>query len=114
MDSQLDWTSADLAIGPGPSDTDLSRWRVVVRPTPSYDRSMSVEHDEMNGGLNRLSARERQVLELTSRGMTNRQVALDLSISVHAVKFHLGGVYRKLGVANRTQATMLLYSHGYS
>ena len=42
---------------------------------------------------------------MASRGMTNRQVAGDLCVSVHAVKFHLGSVYRKLGVANRTQAT---------
>jgi len=52
------------------------------------------------------------VLDLASRGMTNRQVAFDLCVSVHAVKFHLGSVYRKLGVANRTQATMLLYRYG--
>ena len=74
---------------------------------------MSVEHDETQGRLDRLSARERQVLEMASRGMTNGQVARDLCVSVHAVKFHLGGVYRKLGVANRTQATMLLYRYGY-
>jgi DNA-binding CsgD family transcriptional regulator len=74
---------------------------------------MSVEYDETQGRLDRLSARERQVLEMASRGMTNGQVARDLCVSVHAVKFHLGGVYRKLGVANRTQATMLLYRYGY-
>ena len=74
---------------------------------------MSVEYDETQGRLDRLSARERQVLEMASRGMTNGQVARDLCVSVHAVNFHLGGVYRKLGVANRTQATMLLYRYGY-
>jgi DNA-binding CsgD family transcriptional regulator len=72
-----------------------------------------MEHDESEGRLARLSARERQVLEMASRGMTNTQVARDLSVSVHVIKFHLGGVYRKLGVANRTQATMLLYRYRY-
>jgi DNA-binding NarL/FixJ family response regulator len=52
----------------------------------------------------RLSPREREVIELASSGMTNRQIALRLQVSVHAVKFHLAATYDKLGVANRTQA----------
>jgi DNA-binding CsgD family transcriptional regulator len=55
-------------------------------------------------GLERLSARETQVLEETALGLTNEQVAARLDVTVHAVKFHLGGIYRKLGVANRTEA----------
>ena len=45
------------------------------------------------------------MLELATHGLTNRQVAERLGISVHAVKFHLAGIYRKLEVANRTEAT---------
>lgn len=52
-----------------------------------------------------LSPREQQVLERTARGSTNAQTAMELSISTHAVKFHLASIYRKLGVANRTEAT---------
>jgi DNA-binding NarL/FixJ family response regulator len=52
----------------------------------------------------RLSPREIQVLELASRGLTNGEVAAGLNVSVHAVKFHLAAIYRKLGVANRTEA----------
>ena len=44
------------------------------------------------------------MLELASRGWTNSEVAAGLNVSVHAVKFHLAAVYRKLGVANRTEA----------
>ncbi len=51
-----------------------------------------------------LSARELKVLELTAQGMTNARVASDLAVTVHAVKFHLASIYRKLGVANRTEA----------
>jgi DNA-binding NarL/FixJ family response regulator len=53
----------------------------------------------------RLSPRESEVLELATHGLTNRQVAERLGVSVHAVKFHLAGIYRKLEVANRTEAT---------
>ena len=55
----------------------------------------------------RLSARELQVLEAAAQGLTNAEVALRLEVSVHAVKFHLASVYRKLGVANRTEAAYL-------
>lgn len=52
-----------------------------------------------------LSRREREVMQCASQGMTNPQIAAELSVSTHAVKFHLASIYRKLGVANRTEAT---------
>ena len=58
-------------------------------------------------GALRLSARERDVLSLASRGLTNGQIADELSVSVHGVKFHLGSIFRKLGVENRTAAAAL-------
>jgi DNA-binding CsgD family transcriptional regulator len=53
-----------------------------------------------------LTPREIEVLDLASLGMTNQQIADRLGVTVHAVKFHLAGVYRKLGVANRTEAVV--------
>ena len=53
-----------------------------------------------------LSPREAQVMQLMREGMTNRQIASHLSVTVHAVKFHLASIYRKLGVHNRTEATV--------
>ena len=55
-----------------------------------------------------LSPRETEVLELISKGLTNSQIAKGLGLSIHAVKFHLASVYRKLGVANRTEAVVVL------
>jgi DNA-binding CsgD family transcriptional regulator len=54
-----------------------------------------------------LSPREMQVLDMASLGLTNGQIASRLHVSIHAVKFHLAAVYRKLGVANRTEAAFL-------
>jgi DNA-binding CsgD family transcriptional regulator len=54
-----------------------------------------------------LSSRELEVLEMTSAGRTNSEVAERLNLTVHAVKFHLRSVYRKLGVANRTEAAVV-------
>jgi DNA-binding CsgD family transcriptional regulator len=54
-----------------------------------------------------LSAREAQVLEMMSLGLTNRQIATRLDVTTHGVKFHLASIYRKLGVANRTEAAVV-------
>lgn len=54
-----------------------------------------------------LSAREAQVLEMASLGLTNVQIADRLHVTIHAVKFHLAAVYRKLGVTNRTEAAFV-------
>jgi DNA-binding CsgD family transcriptional regulator len=51
-----------------------------------------------------LSPRELEVLEMTSRGLTNVEVGAHLNLSVHGVKFHLASIYRKLHVSNRTEA----------
>ena len=53
-----------------------------------------------------LTRREHQVLEYTAQGLTNAQIARELHVTTHAVKFHLLAIYRKLGVANRTQAVV--------
>jgi LuxR family maltose regulon positive regulatory protein len=51
-----------------------------------------------------LTPRELQVLNLVAQGRSNRQIAVQLSISPHTVKWHAGNIYGKLSVANRTQA----------
>ena len=58
------------------------------------------------GSRNGFSSREIEVLELASQGMTNPQIAGRLELSVHAIKFHLASIYRKLGAANRTEAAV--------
>jgi DNA-binding CsgD family transcriptional regulator len=62
---------------------------------------------EYDSRMIRLSPREREVLELATRGLTNGQIAERLFVTVHAVKFHLTSVYRKLGVPNRTAAAFV-------
>ena len=59
-----------------------------------------------------LTARELEVLEMVSRGLPNRAVAEELFLSDQTVKRHLRKVYRKLGVANRTEAARTAYSLG--
>jgi DNA-binding NarL/FixJ family response regulator len=57
-------------------------------------------------GIELLSARERQVIQHLAAGMTNREIALTLSLSPHTVKNYLFRIFDKLGVSSRTE---LLY-----
>lgn len=51
-----------------------------------------------------LTPREREMLAALAGGLTNQQMAAQLSISLNTVKFHLKNLYDKLGVNNRAQA----------
>lgn len=53
-----------------------------------------------------LSARETEVVAMATLGLTNAQIAERLNVTNHAIKFHLASIYRKLGVANRTEAAV--------
>ena len=79
--------------------------------------TLVMDHSAFNGnsnaGVRGLSPRERDVLALASRGLTNGQIADRLSLSVHGVKFHLGAIFRKLGVENRTAAAALYLSESH-
>ncbi|MBY4403765.1 response regulator transcription factor [Rhodococcus fascians] len=52
--------------------------------------------------LERLTPRERDVLELMAQGLTNARIAADLFISVSSVEKHINAVFDKLGLANST------------
>jgi NarL family two-component system response regulator LiaR len=56
---------------------------------------------------NDLTEREREVLALLAAGLSNVEVARELTVSVSTVKYHLRGIYSKLGAANRAEAVAL-------
>jgi DNA-binding NarL/FixJ family response regulator len=51
-----------------------------------------------------LTARETEVLELLSQGLSNKLIARRLNISEHTVKFHVSSIYTKLDASSRTDA----------
>jgi DNA-binding NarL/FixJ family response regulator len=53
-----------------------------------------------------LSTREIEVLRLAAQGMANKQIGRKLGISESTVKVHLGNVFRRIGVADRTSAAL--------
>jgi DNA-binding NarL/FixJ family response regulator len=58
-----------------------------------------------------LSAREREVLLLVAEGLANKQIATRLGIAERTVKVHLGSVFRRIGVADRTSAALWARDH---
>ena len=56
-----------------------------------------------------LTDRELEILKLVAEGYTNGRIARELWVTEQTVKFHLSNTYRKLGVANRTEASR--YAH---
>ncbi|OYQ67035.1 DNA-binding response regulator [Pseudanabaena sp. SR411] len=70
--------------------------------------------EKLSERLNRpqLSNRELDVLKLVAQGKTNQQIATELYISESTVKYHINSVLSKLGVSDRTQATLIAIKRG--
>jgi DNA-binding NarL/FixJ family response regulator len=58
-----------------------------------------------------LTDRELEILRLVAEGYTNGRIARELWVTEQTVKFHLSNTYRKLGVANRTEASRYAHLH---
>jgi DNA-binding NarL/FixJ family response regulator len=67
------------------------------------------ERPSVDAGLTR---REIEILQLVAEGYSNAQLARMLWVTEQTVKFHLSNIYRKLGVANRTEASRWAQVHG--
>ena len=68
---------------------------------------------EEPSALDQLTQRELEVLKLAAKGMTNREIGHELTISVRTVQVHLSNVFGKLGVGSRTEAVLYALRRGW-
>jgi DNA-binding NarL/FixJ family response regulator len=91
-----------VARGEGYLHSSVTR-DFLDRVKPLADRSLAAD---------RLTDREREVLELLADGRSTRQIAEQLYLGEETVKTHLGHIYQKLGVGDRVQAVALALRRG--
>jgi DNA-binding NarL/FixJ family response regulator len=60
-----------------------------------------------------LSAREKEVLQLAARGLSNQNIADELCLSLRTVQAHLGHIFNKLNVGSRTEAVVHALKEGW-
>jgi DNA-binding NarL/FixJ family response regulator len=80
----------------------------------SHAAGLALPDDRLDEVRRLLTPGELAVLESLARGLVNKQIAVELEIAQQTVKFHLTNVYRKLGVANRTEAIKYAFDCGLS
>lgn len=73
----------------------------------------AVPHDEYEDAkIDRLTDREREVIQLIGQGLRNQQIADKLFISVITVRHHLSSIFNKLDVGDRFELAIYSYRHG--
>ena len=100
---------ADIYIEKSAGATEIANaLRTILQP-PS-------EFDELDGGqgapLTKLSKRQKQLIVMLDKGLSNREIAETLGISEHTVKVHLWRLFRRLGVKSRTQTLHFARTNG--
>jgi DNA-binding NarL/FixJ family response regulator len=68
--------------------------------------------EELSPSDSKLSKRQKQLIVMLDRGLSNREIADELGISEHTVKVHLWRLFRRLGVKSRTQTIHYARTHG--
>jgi two-component system response regulator DegU len=86
---------------------ELGKW---LEPESEAEHSF---FSELGEPYEPLSKREMEVLAQLTKGMSNKEIATSLGISHQTVKNHVTSILRKLGVEDRTQATLYALKRGW-
>lgn len=93
----------EAAISPTLAGQMLEEFRRISRQIPKDNQDKPVD----------LTNREQEVLSLVARGLSDKQIAVQLTISLHTVKSHLRNILSKLQVNSRREAAWLAKSKGF-
>ncbi|OOG41076.1 response regulator transcription factor [Polaromonas sp. A23] len=96
---------ADVYIEKSVGATEISKVLRSFVVDDSADPEASTEPEK-------LSKRQKQLLVMLDKGMSNRDIATELQISEHTVKVHLWRLFRRLNVKSRSQASHLARTQG--
>jgi DNA-binding NarL/FixJ family response regulator len=123
LTSFSDRARVDLALGAGaigyllkdsePDDL-LAAVRAAARGESPLDPRVAralLPRRAAEDPMGTLSAREREVLALVSKGLANKQIGRALGITERTVKVHLGNAFRRIGVRDRTSAALWTREH---
>jgi DNA-binding CsgD family transcriptional regulator len=133
--ARAQWRLAEALVEAGRRDEAAAVWRAArdtaaqLRAVPlgaaldDLARRARLDHGSGNRGahgagsagpspLAALTEREREVLRLIAKGMSNRDIAADLFISPKTASVHVSNILGKLGAASRTEAAAIAYREG--
>jgi NarL family two-component system response regulator LiaR len=84
----------------------VSRGEALLHPAVAAKLMREFAHPDRPAGSQALTEREMDVLRLISRGRSNKEIALELSVAEKTVKTHVSSILQKLHLADRTQAAL--------
>jgi DNA-binding NarL/FixJ family response regulator len=93
--------AGDALLAPSVTRRLIERHLRLDQPSP-----------ELVAGLDRMTDRERQVLGLLARGLSNTEIATRLHLSEATVRTHIGHLFAKIGARDRAQAVVFAYESG--
>jgi len=88
-----------------PSVTRRVIERMAQQPTPEFAAQAKLDH---------LTPREREVLELVARGLSNREIAAALIVEESTIRTHVKRILTKLDLRDRIQAVIFAYETGFN
>lgn len=93
----------------------VGRGEITLPPSIAARALAALARGESASGdlVEPLSERETEVLQLLAQGLTNKDIAQALILSVRTIEAHLRNIFGKLGVRSRTEAALWATKHGY-
>ena len=92
---------------------DVDEGKSVMDPAITQKLLTHITAPTPGAGIEELTDREMQVLELVGKGFTNKAIGVQLNISDRTVQGHLAHIFNKLQAASRTEAVMRAVSLGW-
>ena len=114
-DIELQLSLASLQRGGAPIDPVIARRILALMapaPAPQAPLATKIGAPPLQAATAELSEREMDVLQLVAQGLSNREIATSLSLSINTVECHAKNIYRKLAVRSRAAAVYSARTQG--